>query len=265
MGFLKNLFPSKRELKTEKQPDNARLIFLLNIYSEHNSDKNSRLILDELKNGNNFLIVPIIDEHNKAIGEQANILTLASSFDLDGLKVLGAFTDEASLMRWANAPTPYYATKSGLLLDFARDNKVNKVVINMGSPNCYIVEKQKSLATIPRKADSRFAIGELRRPIRGRHEDRIVANFAALVNVLEAYQFAHYIDDEYLPTIGVKLKVYSDHGREAAICAVTDTLTDEFARIKLNVVFFDNEEAYQIVSKIDRARFYLKADMMTNK
>ena len=137
MNFSKKFFSSK----PESHPENIRLSFLLNNYSENTSQTNYGLVLKELKEGNSFLILPTVNEKyvdDWTVTNEEAKLKLTSVFDLDGLKVLGAFSDEKSLLIWSKKPTPYTAVRSQAVLEMCQEINVSRIVINSGSPNiCY--------------------------------------------------------------------------------------------------------------------------------
>jgi hypothetical protein len=72
MNFLKKLFsgadnpqPTKAE---NKNPDNTRLIYLLDIHGQHPSNENYRAVLDEITTGNSFLLLPSVNENGNSNG-----------------------------------------------------------------------------------------------------------------------------------------------------------------------------------------------------
>jgi hypothetical protein len=107
MNFFKKLLGKVSEQPVEKQPENTKLVFLMNNWSENPSDKNYKLVMDELLHGNSFLILPTLDSGQTGLSEDWSVaekdmpLKLTSVYNLDGLKVLGAFSDEKSLLMWA--------------------------------------------------------------------------------------------------------------------------------------------------------------------
>src|SRR4051794_30597387 len=108
MNFFKRLFGNQHKSQDGKRPDNTKLIFLINNWSENRSNENYKLVVEELTKGSSFLILPSLNSNSQKdtvgdwqVAEKDTNLKLTSIYNLDGLKVLGAFTDEKSLIFWA--------------------------------------------------------------------------------------------------------------------------------------------------------------------
>src|SRR5688572_21424782 len=108
MKFLKKLFGGKDTQtlpEVKGNPENTRLNYLMNIWGDHPSDENYLAVMKELMEGNSFLLLPSVNDGKESNGwkttETDKTLKLTSVFDLDGLKVLGAFSNEKALLVWA--------------------------------------------------------------------------------------------------------------------------------------------------------------------
>src|SRR6185437_5462059 len=171
MEFFKRFFGKGHKLQDEKRPDNTRLIFLINNWSEHRSDENYKLVVEELLQGNSFLILPSLnsDDQKVVIGdwqaaEKDTPLKLTSVFNLDGLKVLGAFTDEKSLLFWAKKVTTYTALDSKAALDLCQKINIDRVVINSDSNNMFILQRSGNFKGLTIEKDSTVSIGTPNKP-----------------------------------------------------------------------------------------------------
>src|SRR5215216_7359780 len=112
MGLFDKLFGTKPKTtsETKAQPDNSKLFQLLEIYRQQNGKGDSyKNIVLELMNGNSFLLLPSQNDNEGSgtwtTAQKDTTLQLTCVHNLDGLKVLGAFTDEISLVSWAKKPT----------------------------------------------------------------------------------------------------------------------------------------------------------------
>src|SRR5688572_29051653 len=148
MNFLKKLFGGSDKTEAthfEKDPDNTRLIYLLNIYGDHRSQENYKAVLDEIMTGNSYLILPSSNKENNTHqwkkAEDGTTIGLTSVFNIDGLKVLGAFSDQSSLVKWTNRKTQYTAIKTQDLVDFCKTNHFDRIVINSDQKNMFVLER----------------------------------------------------------------------------------------------------------------------------
>ena len=117
MGVFDKLFGSNKAKTTTSNPDNNRLFDLLEIYRQQNGQGDSyKNVVLELMNGNSFLLLPSENDGSNldawTTAKKDTTLKLTCVFNLDGLKVLGAFTDEDALLSWEKKPTQYTALSS---------------------------------------------------------------------------------------------------------------------------------------------------------
>ncbi len=135
-------------MENEKYPENAKLISLLNVWSQNKLDDDYELVMRELMEGNAWLLMPSQnDEHindNYKVSDGKTPLKLTCIYEVDGIKTLGVFTDEDSLFRWAKIATTYTAMKSQAILNMCVINNIYNLVINSDSPNIFIAQRQKN-------------------------------------------------------------------------------------------------------------------------
>jgi len=130
-------------------PDNTRLLQLLDQYAKKDGDGETyKNVIMELMNGISFLIFPTQDDTNLAPGqwttlETAATLKISSIFEVNGSKMFGVFTDESSLFSWTKTPTHYNAMRAQDILKLGQTNDIEKIVINNGLPNMFVLEKSK--------------------------------------------------------------------------------------------------------------------------
>jgi hypothetical protein len=123
-------------------PDNTKLISLLNAWSQKISKKTFAAVRTELMKGNSFLMLPSGATDVQGPGwhtyEKSPRLELRSVYTMDGIQVLGAFTDIESLLRWSNGRAMNYTSlRSQEVLDICVRYGFKRVVINSGSDNIY--------------------------------------------------------------------------------------------------------------------------------
>ncbi|MHA3789962.1 SseB family protein [Flavobacterium hauense] len=123
-----------------------KLLDLINIYHKEDGkgDSYGNVIL-ELMNGNSLLLLPSANdtpEVQKTITESGHkTLKLSSVFNTDGKRVLCVFTDEQTLSDWAQKPMPYKMLSSKDVLKLCEMSAIQRIVINIGSPNVFALEQ----------------------------------------------------------------------------------------------------------------------------
>ena len=262
MNFFKRIFTSAKRAEPEKDPDNTKLIFLLNNCIGYRSNTNYGLVMKELLEGNSFLILPSINGEKNLDGRahtsETTKLKLSSAYNLDGLKVLGAFSDEKSLLTWAKKVTTYTALKSQAVFELCKEHNINRIVINSDSPNMFVVNYRNNSKSIDINEGVTIAMGTPAQPLEKKIIQNLVSNFLTIENILEAYQYVQVIKKEPSITIGLKLLSNSDNAKTAAILAVQKALADEPSKMFVDIFFLETEEWYDMVKNIEDALFYKK-------
>jgi hypothetical protein len=266
MKFFKNLFDNKPEQENKAAPENTRLIFLINNWSQHRSNENYKLVVEELLNGNSYLILPSLNSGDPTITgqdwrttEKDTKLQLTSVHNLDGLKVLGAFTDEKALLAWTQQKaTTYTALKAKAALELCEDSSINTIVINSGSPNMFVVQRDSYAETIDIPDGTTIQIGAPVRPLNEGIIKNLILNFKSIGNILDAYQYTLSQGNEVNIVIGLKLLSNSENAKKAAIFAVQNALVDETSKTFVDIFFLETEEWFDIVKNVEDALFYKK-------
>lgn len=142
MGILKKLFGNKI-------PDNTKLLALIDTYwKAAGGGQTYSQVISELTTGNSFLMVPINNDFGADYKrwkktEKKFTLLITSIKDVDGIKVLGAFTDEQSLLQWTKQPGMQSSMRSQDILKLCAENGVDRIVINNSQPNMFILENDR--------------------------------------------------------------------------------------------------------------------------
>lgn len=126
--------------------NNSTLENLLNSYQEEKNHPDLyKNILSELMAGDSFLLLSSekgdrqINEWSTTNAESEIQLTCVQN--VDGLKVLAAFTSEELLLNWTKQPTHYTIFASKDLLKLCQQNQVDRIVINDGM---FVLEKNRN-------------------------------------------------------------------------------------------------------------------------
>ncbi len=123
----------------------SKLSILLDTYRQQNGKGDSyKDVLMELITGDSFLFLPSSNDgtENQETSEGPNkTLKLTSVFNQDGIKVLGAFSDEKALFSWAKEPIHYKMMQSKDVLQLCEENAIKRIVINSNMPTMFVLEQ----------------------------------------------------------------------------------------------------------------------------
>ncbi len=218
--------------------------------------------MEELLEGNSFLILPTINDKvvdDWTVANEETKLKLTSVFDLDGFKVLGAFSNEKSLLIWSKNPATYTAVKSSSVLKMCEEIGVSRIVINSGSEDIFVIERSSKTEQINIQGGTTIQIGTPARPLDDRIIKNLMSNFLPIENILEAYQYMQTRNSEATITIGLKLSSYSDNAKKAALFAVQTALHNETSKTFVDIYFLETDDWLDRVKNIQGAFFYKKA------
>jgi len=126
--------------------NNSKLLDLINNYYQQNGKNNTyRDVALEIINGNSHLLLPSVNDSSEnntsTISEKGKKLKISSIFDVEGVKVLGAFTDENALYSWTKKPTQYTLLHTKDVLQICEENGIKRVVINSNQPTMFVLEQ----------------------------------------------------------------------------------------------------------------------------
>ena len=124
----------------------SKLSILLDTYQEQNGKGDTyKDVILELLNGDSLLLLPSdndgLGNNEQDTASESKTLKLSSVFNVDGVKVLGAFTDEKALFSWAKQPIPYKMLESKDVLKLCEETAIGRIVINSGLPTMFVLEQ----------------------------------------------------------------------------------------------------------------------------
>lgn len=260
MGLFNKLFGDKTKIDNL---DNTRLLGLLDKYWKANGSGDTyKNVVLELMNGNSFLMFPTQNDTNTdpdkwTTAEKDTTLKLASVVNLDGLKVLGAFTDEQALLAWTKKPSQYTAMRSKDVLKFVQDNGMDRIVINSDQPNMFVLERSReNVKEHTIKQDTQVQLGTPNRPLSKSITQKLLDNFKRDTTISEVYQYGQTKDAEFSIVLGFKLTSNSDNAKKAAINAVQNALQGETLDQPLDLFFIETDSWYESIRKIENSLLY---------
>jgi hypothetical protein len=259
MGLFDKLFGTKTK---PTHPENSRLFELLDIYQNQNGKGDSyKNVVLELMNGSSFLLLPSKNDNENSdtwtTAKEDTTPKLTSIFNLDGLKVLGAFTDENALLSWANKPTPFTWLSSQEILKLCKENLVDRIVINSDLPTMFVLERnQENVKTETIEKETSVQVGAPNKPLENRIVQKLINQFKRVATIEEVYQYGQTKNNEFSLVLAFKLSTNSDNAKTATINSVQTALEGEKMDQLLDLFFIEDEEWYNTIRNVENSKVY---------
>ncbi|NHN24939.1 SseB family protein [Flavobacterium jejuense] len=128
-------------------PDNSNLLKNIKAFQNNQKQETFMAVFNELQGENAFLIVPTAepvmgenkDENGWSTIEKGRQMTFTSVFEVEGQKVLGAFTSQQTLMIWAQETKPFVSIPAKDVLDIAMQNDISKIIIDSNQDTMFVL------------------------------------------------------------------------------------------------------------------------------
>lgn len=246
-----------------KEPDNSKLLQLLDIYWKADGKGNTyKQVVLELMNGNSYLLLPgtnEVDERSTgwATAKENVKITMSSVFNLDGLKALAAFTDEKALLDWSKQPCQYTSLRSQAVLELCEANNIARIVINNNSGNTFVLERNRTgTKEYSIKAKDQVILGTPATPIDKSLLEKMIGQFRYLSNIKRVYHYGQTKGKEFSLVLAFDLEKYSENGKKAVIDLVRDAIGNELLPCPLDVFFIESLEWRHQITAIKGALVY---------
>lgn len=262
MSIFNRLFHNK----PSDNPDNSKLLELIHYcQKEKGAGDTYKNVVRELIHGNSFLMFPTKNESHTpseswAKTEKRTKINMTSLVNLDGLKVLGAFTDEQSLFNWKKESCQYTAMRSQDVLKFCEENGVSRVVINSGADNMFVLEHAGGNVNeyeIPK--DSKILVGVPARPPDPIIMEKLMEGFRKLNAIEEVYLYGQTRDGEFSLILAFRLEPLSEDARKAIINVVRTAVGNHILDRPLDILFIDRAELHNMIKGISNSMIYMKS------
>lgn len=187
-------------------------------------------------------------------------MNITSLINLDGLKVLGAFTDEQSLFNWKKGTCQYTAMRSQDVLKFCEENGVSRVVINSGADNMFVLEHAAGNINeyeIPK--DSKILVGVPGSPPDPIIMEKLMEGFRKLNAIEEVYLYDQTRDGEFSLILAFRLEPLSENARKAVIHVVQTAVGNHILDRPLDILFIDRAELHNMIKGISNSLIYMKS------
>lgn len=131
----------------EFQPNNFNLLTVIKAFRNNQNEETFMAVLNELQGNNAFLLVPTTEpivgkdrnEEGWSTIEKGTQMSFTSVFEVEGQKVLGAFTSQQNLMNWANETKSFASLPARDVLDIAIQNGIEKIVIDSNQDTMFVL------------------------------------------------------------------------------------------------------------------------------
>lgn len=128
-------------------PDNTNLIKNIKAFQNNQSEDTFMAVFNDLQGENAFLIIPTAepvigenkDENGWSTLEKGKQMTFTSVFEVEGQKVLGAFTSQQTLLLWAKETKPFVSIPAKDVLDIAMQNDISKIIIDSNLDTMFVL------------------------------------------------------------------------------------------------------------------------------
>ncbi len=264
MSLWKNLFSNAKHTLGFGEHDNTRLMELLIVHSRTHDPKDADHVYEELLKKTATLLLPSINDGHQEVGwrtiARGEKLKLTTVFDVDGLKVLGAFTDEQALLQWAKRPTTFTTMPAHSVLEMCETEGIGRLVINSDHSTMYVLHgagARFKKSTVEEATE--VQIGTPARPLNDRILDKMRTRFQQLSIVKEAFHYAQTMKGEHALMIGLKIEPVNENSKQAALQAVHEALKEEKLDQTLDIFIIPIDDWRESLTKIDKALFFKRA------
>lgn len=261
MGLFDKIFGNKPK---PTNPENSRLFELLDIYQKQNGKGESyKNVVLELMNGNSFLLLPSDNGNSNTdkweTSKEDTTLKLTCIYNLDGLKVLGAFTDENALLSWSKKPTQYTGLSSQAVLKLCEENLIERIVINSDLPTMFVLERNReNIKTETIEKETTVQVGTPSLPLENKIIQKLIEQFKRVETIKEVYQYGQTKNNEFSLVLGFKLSTNSDNAKTATINAVQTALNGEQINQLLDLFFIEDDGWYKTIQNVENSIVYKK-------
>lgn len=263
MGILDIFFGNRKSSAEDKNPNNNKLIALLEKYNRNQNSENYKEVFEEIVNGNSFLILSSVNGNGtnnewKTL-EKESTLNLTCVFDQDGLMVLGAFTSSEKLVSWSKEATEYTAMKSKDVIDFCQANRIDRIVIDSDLPTMFVLERNReNVKTETVQKSTQVTVGTPINPISGELLKKFHHNFSKVSVIKEVYHYVMVRNNESILMLGFVLDTYTDNSITASINSVQNSMEGEKLDLPLEMFMLDDQKWYETVKGIEDSLIYKK-------
>lgn len=147
MQLHKKIKMSTSNPEFEFRPNNTNLLATIKAFQKNQNQETFMDVFNELQGNNAFLLIPTTEpivgkdrnEEGWSTIEKGTQMSFTSVFEVEGQKILGAFTSQQTLMNWANETKPFASLPAKDVLDIAIQNGIEKIVIDSNQDTMFVL------------------------------------------------------------------------------------------------------------------------------
>ncbi len=224
---------------------------LLDNWSNDPSNATFEAVLHELFEGTSSLLVPIAENDERG-------MQLSSVYDMEGLMVLGAFSNEATLFKWAEQEIPFTTITSQVLVEFCQKNGIGRIIINSNQPDMFVLEGTAPNVTATELAeDTPVRIGPLPGELPQEFSVKLKAGFATISAVEAVYLHGQLKGGEMAAILSVQASPNSENTQQALEQMLSKALEGELPMIlPIGLMLIPDADWLETVKEIEGALFY---------
>ncbi len=240
--------------------DNSILINLLETFNKSRTREKYTHIIDVLNHGEVYLLLPAVHD-NSGSGQWKTLspgdqLKLNTVYNMDGIKVLAAFTSEEAIITWAKQIIQYYAMDSKDVLKICEDYGIDRLIIDNSLPTMFVMERQTGKVEVETiAADTPVNIIPAM-SLDGNILTRLKRNFADIPELERAYQYVMIRNSEHSRIIAFQLLENSEQVQDAAIQATQKAFYGEKVDLPVEVFFIETESTHDQIKKVENSLIY---------
>lgn len=240
--------------------NNDRFVQLLNNWGERQSNINYNEVLKEIQTGHTYLLLPSNNgnqiDSDWTSSQESSALKLTSILELDGERVLAAFSDEEALSNWANKDVEYTAMSTLDILDLCNREQILRLVINPNLPSTFVLANERNRRPAPQ---DEISIGTAQYPLSKFVIEELQKTFANLPFVAKAYQYGLVKNGEFANAIGLIMAEDNEDIRFILQNQINETLAGETLEHPLEIMILETAAWQKDVQQINGALFYSKS------
>lgn len=128
------------------KPDNTNLLIKIKAFQTNQNQETFGAVLEELQGDNAYLLVPTSSpvtgenpEKRWTTLEKGKQISFTSVFEKEGKLLMGVFSSQATLMRWATETKPFITLPAKEVLEIAVEYKISQLIIDSNQDSMFVL------------------------------------------------------------------------------------------------------------------------------
>ncbi len=235
--------------------DNSKLINLLEDFYIGRTNEKYTHIIDVLHHGEVYLYLPAVHDSNGsgqwitlAAGDKLKLNTV---YNVDGIRILAAFTSEEAIITWAKQIVQYYAMEAKDVIKICEEYGIDRLIIDNSLPTMFVMQRNPGEVQVETiSSGTPVRIGTPARPVEGHVLEKLKRNIAEIPFLEKVYQYVMTRNDEHTLIIAFKFSSDDDQAQQAAIQATQKAFYGEKIDLPVEVFFIEAESTHEQIRKV---------------